>query len=530
MKQKLYLILIFYFLSFLSVKADLFISELFPNTYDDANLEYIELYNSWSTIIDLTWYILKDKSGKQYSFWSWVTLNILEKKKYYRWETSIILNNTNEEVFLYNSSWELIDAVNYSSSTKDKSISFIFTDNNTISEIKDFEIEVQSWLKYIDWNNWLCPEEWSWICKINLNAEWIDTSTFDCKWDFWIYATNYEYWTSKKCNPWYIDYPKWNFSIELKVIDKNDSSNYKTTSIFIKNTSNDTVYKEKEKLNIDKPKITVESWLNSERECINKKNCNINFRYIEKSKLEKCRWDFWGWIYDPWDNTKCNPSYVKFWTWEYLINLRVYEKWDYFNFKESIYTIKNIVSTKIEKETREIVVSELKANISLNWKIWANKELVWNKIICYETCSINFDGTESSWDIQKYSWSFWNGELSNLKNPWYIKYEDFWEYKVYLWVVSSDWRKDISEFHVEFREKIKTTTKKKSKSIISKTYAKKENKKNIEENIIQEKKKEVDILDKHDNNDKEIIILLYILIWVFTLILIVLILKKEKLL
>ena len=96
MKVKIFIsfVLIYSFL-FNEVFAWILFSELLPNTINDKDLEYIELYNSWSTEYSLSWYILKDKSEKEFIFWSWYILWAFKFKKYYRKDTSILLNKIN---------------------------------------------------------------------------------------------------------------------------------------------------------------------------------------------------------------------------------------------------------------------------------------------------------------------------------------------------------------------------------------------------------------------------------------------------
>jgi hypothetical protein len=47
-------------------------------------------------------WFLQDKSGKKYFFSQDEKIESFEEKKYFRTKTKIILNNTNEEIFLYN--------------------------------------------------------------------------------------------------------------------------------------------------------------------------------------------------------------------------------------------------------------------------------------------------------------------------------------------------------------------------------------------------------------------------------------------
>ena len=83
MKIKIFIsfVLIYNFL-FNQVFAEILFSEISPNTIDDKNLEYIELYNSWVLDKSLSWFILKDKSEKEFIFWSWEILKSFSFKKY----------------------------------------------------------------------------------------------------------------------------------------------------------------------------------------------------------------------------------------------------------------------------------------------------------------------------------------------------------------------------------------------------------------------------------------------------------------
>jgi hypothetical protein len=72
-----------------------------PNTDDDANMEYIELYNPNSEILSLSGYYLKDKSEKSFFFAGSDILQPNESKKFFRTQTKITLNNTDEELWIY---------------------------------------------------------------------------------------------------------------------------------------------------------------------------------------------------------------------------------------------------------------------------------------------------------------------------------------------------------------------------------------------------------------------------------------------
>ena len=100
------------------VSAELFITSVFPNTEDDAQQEYIELYNSSSDIFSLSGYTLSDASNKVYTFGSGALLSSKIFTAFSRPETKILLNNTNETIFLKNPQGQVIDSISYVSSIK----------------------------------------------------------------------------------------------------------------------------------------------------------------------------------------------------------------------------------------------------------------------------------------------------------------------------------------------------------------------------------------------------------------------------
>lgn len=109
------------FLSPLPILAQVYISEVMPNTDDDANLEYIDIINTGCESIDITWYQIADKE-KSYIFAIWSTLWMHETYRLGRPTSKIILNNTNEELSLRDTGATLIDDFVYVTSTKWESI------------------------------------------------------------------------------------------------------------------------------------------------------------------------------------------------------------------------------------------------------------------------------------------------------------------------------------------------------------------------------------------------------------------------
>lgn len=76
------------------------IAEVMPNTADDSSLEYITLKNLQHTPQSLSGYTLQDASGKAYTF-TGIVLAGGERKQFFRPETKIILNNTDETLTLF---------------------------------------------------------------------------------------------------------------------------------------------------------------------------------------------------------------------------------------------------------------------------------------------------------------------------------------------------------------------------------------------------------------------------------------------
>jgi hypothetical protein len=87
---------------YLSGNAFFEIVEVMPNTSDDKNLEYITLKNTSDTVQSLSGYILADKK-KEYLFIDDTFIEPGEKQEFFRPETKIALNNSDEEIYLYNS-------------------------------------------------------------------------------------------------------------------------------------------------------------------------------------------------------------------------------------------------------------------------------------------------------------------------------------------------------------------------------------------------------------------------------------------
>jgi hypothetical protein len=106
------------FLAGTAVASALVIFGVLPNTADDANLEYIELYNDSCAAIDLRGVSLRDASKKTYTF----AEGILESgahRKVMRTESKITLNNTSETVEILDAGGNVLHQIEYVTSFKD---------------------------------------------------------------------------------------------------------------------------------------------------------------------------------------------------------------------------------------------------------------------------------------------------------------------------------------------------------------------------------------------------------------------------
>jgi Lamin Tail Domain len=76
--------------------------KIFPNTFDDANLEYVEFRNTGCEEVDISGYIFADLSGKSYTIPAGTRIAAHETFQLSRIISKIILNNEDEVLFLKN--------------------------------------------------------------------------------------------------------------------------------------------------------------------------------------------------------------------------------------------------------------------------------------------------------------------------------------------------------------------------------------------------------------------------------------------
>ena len=422
--KKLFIAVFFYVFLFDNSFAWIFISELYPNTIDDTNMEYIELTNSWNLEEYLSWFLLQDKSWKNYIFWSSSILTWNESIKFYRTRTKIILNNSDEEVYLYDNLWNLVDSFIYNETVKWEILTsstipiFIKKESNNWNLVWEedlvpeiiYDFQIPTYFLEEENNLWVYNcDTWKKECKLNLDLRdsfsWdFSESNFNCILDF-DFGTENLTLEENKCNPNTIIIPIWTYNFNFKIENKNDSSNFSRWSFrvindwYLEPTQVQTIIIEEDnnigRINIVKPEIIVQSWLDENNICKNE-ICKINLNYEKQNSKEECIWDFWPWIFTT-HNTdkKCNPWYIEYSQWKFEIKLKVYQEDINSNYVESvfefkneiqkedkvIYTINEIVDNKEkDKKKNDKKQEEKRINLLELNKIWINKivsNLLW---------------------------------------------------------------------------------------------------------------------------------------------------------
>jgi len=294
--RKIFLYCLFFFLySSLCSAADFKIVELMPNTQDDKNLEYITVKNISDTSRSLSWFTLSDLAGKKYIFWDEI-LEPEERRDFFRTQTKIILNNSDERVFLYDAQNNVVDEVYFESSDKWYFLSFpeeewegedeyiiseewlisgelFVSDEVSPEDSEDEESELDSdnweneeWTSV--WNNaqeeitseisapevsisfqrpsyisqsgstniFICDSERE-ECKINFDfresfSENFPENEYECQIDFGVWRITGE---ENKCNPNTVIIPQWESTVRIKISHEDESDVYSEKIIHIHN-------------------------------------------------------------------------------------------------------------------------------------------------------------------------------------------------------------------------------------------------------------------------------------------------------
>jgi len=464
-----------------SIHADFRVSEVFPNTLDDAQLEYITIINLWEETLSLSGYTIADKS-KKYLIVENILVRVWETAQLLRTKTKHILNNSNEEIFLYNSQWELVDHISYTTSLKSEVL--YFWGHDTTSEViiwekKEVDVQIntsepilthtwsleaifelqrpsyitQSWSSDI----YIC-DSWQDECKVNFNLE----PSFS--WDFkkWDYTCEIDFqwiWESEtqKCNPNTVIFPEGNSVVRFSIFRKDswELQAEKTIEVLfdrsIPSLQEQANISKTAKLALRKPRVIIQSWLTGQGTnfyCI-KQPCKFNLDYDTTHSWESCFWDFGPWIASSESTkTRCNPWYVDIPEGIFELGLRVYEK-EYPSNKEEIrFYIHNvpIVEENVRKDdyvlTQEDIVPDntlidsenLEAKIVLQWRVSKEKTLSWSSLLCrdVDTCYVNLT-SEVSWGgtgfeyLWKDNWEIFSQD-ENPKWSWL----EVWEHEVSL--------------------------------------------------------------------------------------------------
>lgn len=470
----------FIFWIYVSGNAFFEIVEIMPNTIDDKNLEYITLKNTSDTSQSLSWYILADKK-KQYVFAEDISIEAWEKQDFFRPETKLILNNSDEEIYLYNIQGEKIDEVSYETSTKWEFLTF--EDINTewedeyISEevyisweifISDEVIilevpEIIFWLQrpsYISQSGstdiYVCDEEKD-ECKVNFDL-WESFSNefperdYKCDINFGIWEPTGQEW---RCNPNTIIFPEGEYEVIFKIWHEDDASIFSEKKIFVKNiigiesisqnnVENAGMHSEEEKsiskIHINTPKIIVQSWLTWKWRYFycEKSECKINLNYEKQHSDQRCFWGFANMEQSSdSNNTRCNPWYVTVTQWTHEMFLRVYENDNEENKKttrfyvyneryiEEILLTKSLFQVSLVGESQSQII-ENKINIIFQWKISKEKSLSWSVLTCtwVDRCYVNLEGVIISPELS--SWNqVLNSGVEDLEYAWTINWEEF---------------------------------------------------------------------------------------------------------
>lgn len=102
------------------------ITEILPNPEGkDGTAEFIELTNFSDATIDLMNYTLDDSENGSKSYKIQTQITPSQSITFYKSETKISLNNTNDEARLFSPNGELIDKIAYTKTTEGKSLSKI---------------------------------------------------------------------------------------------------------------------------------------------------------------------------------------------------------------------------------------------------------------------------------------------------------------------------------------------------------------------------------------------------------------------
>lgn len=492
--RKIFLLFTIFLLGISYASADFSISEVFPNTNDDKNLEYIQIKNQSEQEENLYWYYIEDASKKRYEFWD-ILVASGDTKDFLRSETKIILNNSNESLTLFDSAGNIISSRSYNTSIKWELISFSdkeessqkqevkewndSDENMKIEENFKLELSLQrpSYVSLSGSTNVYICDTSKEACKVNLDLsesfnDRFKSWDYTCKIDFWLWKSTGQ---ENKCNPNTVIFPQWETPVNIRIYEKkNWNLFHEEEFIFIFDTSlvAQEVKEDSARIYIWKPHIIVQSGLtrNGDNFYCKKRPCKINLNYKKVTGWEACYWNFWPWIASSKTTKKrCNPWYVEIPEGSFELQLKVYEKNFPRNKKITKFYVHNILEDKEEKIPPEVStwknegeneIQEIESvwnfEILLQWKLSSEKIHKNNTLVCKNVskCYVNLTAVHTGslksnlivWKHNDIEFHAWN----NPKGIWIDAKENI------ITATYNEWDEEISrKFTVYLYEDIK---------------------------------------------------------------------------
>ncbi len=302
-------------------------------------------------------------------------------------------------------------------------------------QVPEIFLEIQSWAE-ISGDSLVCDKK---NCSLNLNIEksfeWdFIENNYICEWDFWWWNFSTQA-TDKKCNPGYVKYDVWEYQLLVKIIDKENHSNFSQKIFYVKNpkkssnkwwsswSSSDNKNTEKENNIVDvseNKEIFVQSWLENNR--CNEEKCSVNLQY-KNASYEDCLWDFWEIeTRDKYTQT-CNPRNIYLPAGWHKITLSVKNNKTNTSHNKSLF-IHNMYEEITEEKKYDF-------EIILQGKQTDFRKKIWDTIICLwvEKCNINLN--VKKYKNLEYSWEFPHNFRVDKNNPKSVWFET-WEHNIVL--------------------------------------------------------------------------------------------------
>lgn len=443
MKKNLYIFIIIAFLFFVQrVFTSFSITEIYPNTDNDTKEEYIEITYDWNGDNNLNWYVLYDKIWKEYVFWNDIYVN-WESKKYYRPDTKILLNNSDEEIYFKNSSWEVIDSFSYTTTELWKIYKKVELENELIDE----NTQNQNLEENTSSENEINTETSTWTSVENEILEDLENET-----STWLIDENTETssWNTQETFTGTIinNTETWTWEIKEEKINFVIKNTFQTPTYL---TDRDRELEDNRTYNCDRTKD----------------DCRVNFDFSNsfwttiKENDFNCIIDFWLW-WLTWEENKCNPNTIIFPVWTYSLKIKIINKINSNYFW--VFDFKIINDWKINSNINSSTTSKIYENISKPNKLNLKNPIIevqWglekNNICNKKECSINFIH-EPIYDDITCLWNFWSGifdsNTNNKCNPSYV-YFSSWKHIISLEICDKNYESNCKKSEFIFENEYK---------------------------------------------------------------------------